>query len=188
MIDLKILAETDKAVIYATKENVAVLAFRSEDSTIDDITAKWASDELAALESKIRGIVIISERKDFCSGVNSNKIKSCREGNNREALSEISRNYQSLTKLIQHYKKPVVTLTKGKTLDYGAELALCSSAIISINELVFGYDGKLAKTANEALRRWMPPKTVEIVDKNVLLISGIQKVCNISEGYNANED
>lgn len=183
MIDLKVLVETDKAVIYTTKENMAVLAFRSEDSTINDITAKWAADELAALESGINGVVIMSEREDFCVGTDIDRIKSYQEEENSEVLAEISRNYQSLTRLIQDYKKPVVTLIKGKTLDYGAELALSSPTVISINKLVFGYlcHGMLTKTAEEAIRSRLLPETVAIVDRNVLLSSGIQKVCQLSE-------
>jgi len=183
MIDLKVLVETDKAVIYTTKENMAVLAFRSEDSTINDITAKWAADELAALESGINGVVIMSEREDFCVGTDIDRIKSYQEEENSEVLAEISRNYQSLTRLIQGYKKPVVTLIKGKTLDYGAELALSSPTVISINKLVFGYlcHGMLTQTAEEAIRSRLLPETVAIVDRNVLLSSGIQKVCQLSE-------
>jgi len=187
MIDLKILVETDKAVIYATKEKVAVLAFRAEDSTIDDVTAKWASDELAALEFEIIGVVIISERKDFCVGAKLNWIESYQEEDNREILEAISSNYQSLIKRIQNFKKPVVTLIKEKTLDYGAELALCSPEVISINELVFGYQTKgfaLTKTADEAVKRRLLPETVSIVERNVLLISGIQKVCQMHRRLN----
>jgi len=187
MIDLKILVETDKAVIYATKEKVAVLAFRAEDSTIDDVTAKWASDELAALEFEIIGVVIISERKDFCAGAKLNWIESYQEEDNREILEAISSNYQSLIKRIQNFKKPVVTLIKEKTLDYGAELALCSPEVISINELVFGYQTKgfaLTKTADEAVKRRLLPETVSIVERNVLLISGIQKVCQMHRRLN----
>lgn len=93
-------------------------------------------------------------------------------------------NYRSLTKRIKNYKKPVVTLIKGRTLGYGAELALCSPEVISINELVFGYqtgeNGFVqAKTADEAIRRRLLPETVTVVERNVLLSSGIQKVCQM---------
>ncbi len=135
----KALFEAEKATIYDISDGVVELVFHAEDGTIDAETAQWAANTLVAAESDIRGVLITAEGEDFCSGIDTTKIRECAKANQEQELKEAAEGFQSLTNLVKHFSKPVVVVAGGKTLDFGAELVICAKNVVATDDMVMGF-------------------------------------------------
>ena len=128
---------TDSPILYAVDKHVATITM-NHPASMNALNRQFRNDLLAAIgqavtDVGVKGIVIASSGKGFCSGTDLGELEQ-----GIDIFSLLEDEYKPILTAIMQSPKPVIAAVNGACAGIGASLALaCDLVVMSENAFIF---------------------------------------------------